>query len=129
MDALIDTVDVCSSDDSEFEPCSLYTDVSMCLSDSEGDDSCLESNEDQHPQDNYIQVERSMRCFQELMEQNALLGVQLELGSPWLVVDTEGEIAASFCWQHRSSKDPITTEEHKSHFALQYVSHLFITTW
>ena len=71
--------------------------------------------------ENYCRVAEFQRSFQQLAEQRALVGVQLELGSAWLIVDTEGEIAASFKWHHRSRKERVTTEEHKSYFALQCI--------
>ena len=114
-----DTVEVCSSDD-EYVPCSFYTDACTRFSETDKEDSSMDQDETQSMQDTFYTAMLNVQCrnFNRLYEENALTCVQLVLGQPWYAVDTEGEISASFEWLPRSRKDPVTTEEHKSHFAL-----------
>ena len=91
MDASANAIDVYSSDDENTQQCVLYTGVSMFQSEDEHENEGLDQDEmDQVHQEYRARIERQQRDFQGLAEHNALVGIQLELGSPWLVVDTEG---------------------------------------
>ena len=124
-----DAVEVLSSAEEEdyYQMCSMYTDVSVNMS-----DVCEESDGEELTSEEadmiYIRQEREenrkeTECdFRRLADEDALLGIQLELGTPWLIVDLEGEVYASFRWEQRCRKEKATTEEHKSHFMLQCVT-------